>query len=48
MTLACDDDNSKLVKVVTVADVDAEKRVDDSLVHIWKLKFVRKVNFCFL
>ena len=27
MTLACEDDNSKLVEVVTVADVDAEKYV---------------------
>ena len=45
MTLACDDDNSKLVKVVTVADVDAEKRVDDSLVHIWKLKFGHEIKF---
>ena len=39
VTLRCEDANSKLVEVVTVADVDAEKRVDDSLVHIWKLKF---------
>ena len=31
-TLACGDANSKLVDVVTVADVDAEKRVDDSCV----------------
>ena len=38
MSLACEDANSKLVLVVTVADVDAEKRVDDSLVHIWRLK----------
>ena len=30
-TLACEDANSKLVEVVTVADVDAGKRVDDSL-----------------
>ena len=37
MTLACEDAISKLVDVVTVADVDAEKRVDDSLVEIWKL-----------
>ena len=38
--LACEDTNSKFkVKVVTVADVDAEKSVDDSLVQIWKLKF---------
>ena len=37
MTLACEDANSKLVEVVTVADVDAEKGVDDSLVQIWKV-----------
>ena len=30
MTLACEDANSKLVDAVTVADVDAEKRVEDS------------------
>ena len=29
--LACEDANSKLVEVVIVADVDAEKRADDSL-----------------
>ena len=39
MTLACEDANSKLVEVVTVADVDAGKRVDDSLVQIFMLKF---------
>ena len=39
VTLACEDANSKLVEVVTVADVDAEKCVDDSLVQIWKLRF---------
>ena len=39
MTLACEDANSKLVEVVTVAGVDAKKRVDNSLVQIWKLKF---------
>ena len=38
VTLACEDANLKLVEVVNVADVDAEKRVDDSLVPIWKLK----------
>ena len=38
MTLAFEDAYSKLVKVVTVAVVDAEKCVDDSLVQIWKLK----------
>ena len=45
MTLACEDVNSKLVEVVTVADVDAEKRVDDSLVQIWKLLFGHKNKF---
>ena len=28
VTLACEDANSKLTEVVTVADVDAEKRVN--------------------
>ena len=42
MTLACEDGNSKLFGVVTVADVDAEKRVDESLVQTWKLKFGHK------
>ena len=45
MTLACEDANSKLVGVVTVADVDSEKRVDYSLVQIWKLKFCQKIKF---
>ena len=37
VTLACEDANSKLVEVVTVVDVDDEKRVDNSLVEdeIW-------------
>ena len=47
MTLACEDCISKLVEGVTVADVDAEKRVDDSLVQIWKLKFGHKVKVLF-
>ena len=48
MTLACEDVNSILVGVVTVVDVDAEKRVDSSLVQIWKLNFCRNFffNFC--
>ena len=44
MTLACEDGNIKLVEVVTVANVDAEKRVDDSLVQICKLKFGHKAT----
>ena len=39
VTLACEDGNSKLVEVVTVVDVDDEKRVDNSLVQIWKVNF---------
>ena len=39
VTLACEDANSKLVDAVAVADVDAEKRVDEILIEIWKLKF---------
>ena len=44
MTLACEDGNIKLVEVDTVANVDAEKRVDDSLVQICKLKFGHKAT----
>ena len=47
MTLASEDDNLKLVEVVTVAHVDDEKRVDNSLVQIWKVKFGLKVKFLF-
>ena len=45
MTLASEDVNSMLVEVVKVADVDAKKRVDDSLVQTWKMKFSHKINF---
>ena len=47
VTLACEDGNSKLVEVVTVAHVDDEKRVDNSLVQIWRVKFAHKVKFLF-
>ena len=47
MTLACEDAYSKLVEVVTVADVDGKKRVGDSLLQIWKLKFGHNINFLF-
>ena len=30
---------------LTVADVDAENHVGNSLLQIWKLKFTHKVNF---
>ena len=39
MTLACEDANSKLADIVTVADVDNEERVVNSLVEILKLRF---------
>ena len=42
VTLACEDANSKLVEVVTVADVDDENRVGNSLLQIWKLRFGHK------
>ena len=38
VTLTCEDNNSKLVVIVTIAD--AENCFDDSLVQIWKLKWV--------
>ena len=42
MTLACEDPNSKLIEVVTDADVDDEDHVDKSLLQIWKLRFGHK------
>ena len=38
-----EDANSIFVEVVTD---DAEKRFDNSLVQIWKLKFGHKTKFC--
>ena len=43
MTLACEDAYSKLVEVVSVADVDDKNCVGNSLLQIWKLRFVHKV-----
>ena len=47
MTLAYEVDNLKLVEVVTVAHVDDEKHVDNSLVQICKVKFGHIVKFLF-
>ena len=44
MTLACEDVNSKLVEVVTVADVDYEDHVGNSLLQIWELTFGPKAK----
>ena len=41
MTLAFEGDRSKLLDVVSVADVDAKERVVDSLIEILKLGFGR-------
>ena len=38
----CEDANSTLVEFVTVADVDDEDRVGNSLLQIWKLRFGHK------
>ena len=47
MTVACEDDNSKLVEVVTIADVDAEDHVGNILLQIWELTFDPKAKFLF-
>ena len=47
MTLACEDANSKLVEVVTVADVDDEDRVGNSLLQILKPRFGHKAELLF-
>ena len=44
MTLACEDANSKLVDVVTVADDDL---VGNNLLQIWKLRFGQKTKLLF-
>ena len=45
MTLACEDAYSKLVEVVSVADVSDVDRVGNSLLQIWKLRFGHKAKF---
>ena len=47
VSLACEDANSKLVAVVTVADVDDEHRVGNSLLQIWKVRFGHKAFLLF-
>ena len=47
MTLACEDAYSKLVEVITVADVSDENCVGNSLLQIWKLRFGHKVKLLF-
>ena len=40
--IVCENGNSKLVDIVTVANVDDEDRVGNSLLQIWKLRFGHK------
>ena len=47
MTLACEDVNSKLIEVFTVADIDDEDRVGNSLLQIRKLRFGHKAKLSF-
>ena len=47
MTLTCEDANSKLVDVVTVADVADEDHVGNSLLQILKLRFGHKAKILF-
>ena len=47
VALACGDANSKLVEVVTVADVDDENRVGNSFLQIWNMRFGHKAKLLF-
>ena len=47
MALACEDAYSRLVEVVTLADVSDEDRVGNSLLQIWKLTFGPKATLLF-
>ena len=47
MTLRREYGNSKLVEVFTVADVDAEDRVGNSLSKICELRFGHKAKLLF-
>ena len=45
MTLACQGANSKLVEMVTIANVDDGDSVGNSLFQIWQLGIGHKVRF---
>ena len=47
VTLAFEYANSKLVEVVTVANVDDEDRAGNSLLQIWELRFGHKAKLLF-
>ena len=44
VTLAFEDANSKLIDVVSVADVDAKERVEYGLVEIFKVNFGHNIG----
>ena len=44
VTLACEDANSKLVEVVSVAEVECENHVGNILLHIWGLRLDHKAK----
>ena len=45
--MVCENANSKLVEVVTVANVDDEDSVGNSLLQIWELRFGHKAKLLF-
>ena len=47
VNLACEDADSKLVEVVTIAGVDAKDHVGNSLLQIWELTFGPKAKLLF-
>ena len=47
LALACEDANSKLVEAITVAHVDDENCVGNSLLQIWTLTFGPKATLLF-
>ena len=47
VTLPFEDANLKFIDVVSFADVDTEKNVDDSLIEILKLMFGRDFDLNF-
>ena len=47
MTLACENPNSKLVDVITVANFDDVDRVGNSLLQIWELRLGHKAKLLF-
>ena len=47
VTLVCEDAKSKLVEVVTVADISDEDRAGNSLLQIWMLRFGQKAKLLF-